>query len=167
MKLRSVNKVFLLLFISVLTTTLVYSKLTHKDLLENLLQGKWQYYSVDKGCKSVATFTEADTMVIATLNKSLTDSFCNHTPKTKIALNKVNLSFAYKIPTIKKDALGLAELIPVPFDSSSFGVALKFRYSNKSISSTSQTRIFNLHQFNQDTMVIREGALYFRYIRKN
>jgi hypothetical protein len=167
MKLQNVNKVILLLYISVLTTTLVYSKLAHKELLENSLQGKWQYFSVDKGGKSVATFTEADTMVIAMLNKSLSDSFCNHTQKSKIALNKINLSFAYKIPTIKKDAFGLAELIPVPFDSSSFGVALKFRYSNKSISSTLQTRIFNLHKFENDTLVIREGALYFRYIRKN
>jgi len=166
MKLQSVNKVFFLLFISVLTTTLVYSKLAHKDLLENLLQGKWQYFSVDKGGRSIATFTEADTMIIAQLSKSISDSFCQKTQNSEKALNKINLRFAYKIPTIKKDALGLVELIPVSFDSSSFGVALKFKYSNKSTSSTSQTRIFNIHKFQNDTLVIREGALFFRYIKK-
>lgn len=166
MKLRNVNKVFFLLFFSVLTTTLVYSKLVHKDLLENLLQGKWQYFSVDKGGRSIATFTEADTMIIAQLNKSISDSFCQKTQKAENAINKTNLIFNYKIPMIKKDAFGLVELIPVSFDSSSFGVALKFKYSNKSISSTSQTRIFNLHKFQNDTLVIREGALFFRYIKK-
>ena len=166
MKLQSGNKYFLLLFLSVLTTTLVYSKLAHKELLENILQGKWQYFSVDKGGKSVAAFTEADTMIIAQLSKSISDSFCQKTQKSENAINKTQLIFNYKIPTIKKDAIGLVELISVPFDSSSFGVALKFKYSNKSISSTSQTRIFNLHKFQNDTLVIREGALFFRYIRK-
>ena len=154
------------MFVFVLTTSLANSKVAHKELWENILQGKWQYYSIDKGGKSIASFNEADTMVIKPMTNLFSDSFCNHTSKSKQAFNHSKLRFVYKIPTIKKDALGLLELIEVPADSSIYGIALKFRYSNKSISSTSQTRIFNLHLSVNDTLIIREGAVYFKYIRK-
>ncbi len=164
MKLQNENKYLLLLFFCLLTTPLVYSKLAHKDLLEISLQGKWQYVSIDKGGQSIAKFSEADTMIITSLKPSFGDSFCQHTSRSRRSINKTKLRFSYKIPTIKKDAFGLVDLISVPLDSSKYGIAFKFRYSNKSISSSSQTRIFNIENL-EDTLVIREGALYFRYIK--
>lgn len=154
-----------MLFLFISTRTLVYSKLAHKELLENILQGTWQYFSVDKGGKSIAHFTDADTMVIQTQKKSFLDHFRPQKSNSLNALNKATLEFSYKIPTIKKDALGLVDLIQVPYDSCKMGIALKFRYSKTSISSTGQTRIFNIDYWQNDTLVIREGSIYFRYVK--
>ncbi len=166
MKSRNANKLFFLLFLSVSTTSLVYSKLEHKELLENALQGTWQYFSIDKGGKSIAQFTNADTMVIETHKKSFWDNFRPSKSRSSNAINKATLKFSYKIPTLKKDAFGLVDLVSVPNDSCKLGIAFKFRYSNNSISSTGQTRIFNIDYWQNDTLVIREGAIYFRYIKR-
>lgn len=154
------------MFLLISTTTLVYSKLDHKELLENILQGKWQYFSVDKGGKSIAQFNESDTMVIQSQKKSFLDNFRPKNCRSWKAINKSTLKFSYKIPTIKKDAFGWVDLIEVPVDSCKMGIALKFRYSDNSISSTGQTRIFNIDYWQNDTLVIREGAIYFRYIKR-
>ena len=104
-------------------------------------------------------------MVIQTQKKSFLNNFRPQKSKSYNALNKATLAFSYKIPTLKKDAFGLVDLIEVPSDSCKMGIALKFKYSNKSISSTGQTRIFNIDYWQNDTLVIREGALYFRYVK--
>ena len=69
-------------------------------------------------------------------------------------------NFAYDIESMKKHMKGTFTLNYVPRDSSPVQQAFFFSYPN-----IPKPRIFNVAYISDDSLVIREGTLFFRYTR--
>ncbi|MFN5218133.1 MAG: hypothetical protein ACK5CL_05140 [Sphingomonadales bacterium] len=103
------------------------------------LHGKWYYRAIFKNGLNILSSDKDDTMFLNT-EKSL---------------------FCYDIKSLNKHLGGTYQRISSPLDSSPYEEALMFQYNP-----SNGVRRFHIMLCSDDSLIIREGNIFFHYSRK-
>lgn len=155
------------------------------------IQGTWQYSSIVKNQKIVASrwgtnaaLHALDTLYISPCLKEFSNSVDVYPGNSGSKLKKQSpcgFWFSYSIPGINKAACGWGKIISVPDDSCRLKKAVQFHYlstqsatvnsynprNNSShkppVLATVSIRTFNIAYLSEDSLSIREGQTFFNY----